>query len=152
VNRHQRRAAAHGGPTLDEWLSDIGRIHKDAAGLLDVRIVRPQNFAAIARAALFGNAEADVLARAVVKTVAHINSASVNDPIQCARCPEPLGGTTFTVVITKPSRDEADRALGFGLCLKCSDNAPLEATAVDVLRDIWPDARPVTIHPAEGHA
>jgi hypothetical protein len=129
-------------------------IHREAAGMLALNIVRPGDALNLVVASLEGDPEATRLLRAVRDTVARVESAPKRKPMLCGCCPRALRGSGFVICVAIPDRDSPTNGLAFALCEHCSrDDTALVGKASSALRTIWPDLRPVTVtHPAGARA
>jgi hypothetical protein len=74
-------------------------------------------------------------------------------PALCLTCPaEVLPHHPFIVCLTAPYVDAPHEALGSVICPQCADDPDLMAKIPVALRVIWPDARPIRIHPGSGRS
>jgi hypothetical protein len=135
------------------WRDGIQRAHQEGGGLFRVHCVGPENAIDLLAGCLAGDAAATGLMRAVVDTVARIESAPRRHPMLCGCCPRSLGGSKFTICVAVPERADPTRAVSFALCSDCGRNADTRTEkAMEALLRIWPDIRPIAIHPAGGRA
>jgi hypothetical protein len=133
---------------------DLMAVHREAAGVLALNIIRPGDALGLAMASLGGNAEATRLLQSVCDIVARIESARKSKPLLCVCCPRGLRGSKFVICVAIPARDSPTNGLTFALCEDCSrDDTALMGKAFSALRTIWPDIRPITVtHPAGARA
>ena len=138
------------------WTDAVGEIHCEAAGLLDVSIVDARSGIELIADAILGDRKAVGLLQAVAQAAQHVRQAPRRKPVLCFCCPREVKRITVDTVfgIAVPATANPTGALGFVFCGKCAaDRGTLAARAVDGLKRIWPDSRPVTVtHPAGGYA
>lgn len=148
MNRHHRRAAAR-----QEFRAGVQAMAAEANGMVKITTIRPEDFVCMVADALAGHGEHADLLETVADLVARVTRArSTPHPMLCAACPAELTGG-YAVVIATGAGPIPSRGLGMGVCTACGCDLPsIEAAALKGLQAIWPDLRPITIHPHEGHA
>jgi hypothetical protein len=129
-------------------------VHREAAGLLTLDIIRPERFVELVVASMSGDAEAARLVQSAVNTVARIEKAPRREPKLCGCCPRTLRGSRFVICVANPAVDSPSGSIAFALCERCSgDDAAVRNNAAKALQRVWPDLRPITVsHPAGGRA
>jgi hypothetical protein len=129
-------------------------VHREAAGLLTLDIIRPERFVELVLASMSGDDAAARLVESAVKTVSRIEKAPRREPKLCGCCPKKLRGTGFVICVANPAVDSPSGSIAFALCERCSsDDAAVRDNAAKALRRVWPDLRPVTVtHQAGGRA
>jgi hypothetical protein len=136
-------------------MSDLQALHAEAGGLLQICMVASTDVPELLLSALSGNRDAKRLLSVMSDTLAHIQKAPKKQPALCVACPRAQRKGRFMLAIALPACDDPTNGLGFGVCDGCSGGkiGQAEAKAVDGLRAIWPDLRPVRItDPVGGRA
>ena len=146
------------------WASDMQEIHDEAAGVLELFVVRFSDIPALAdRCRMKDNLAAQLLL-AVGHAVDRIKGASRNRPALCGCCPRTLTKrkNPFSLVIAVPARFDgtgyvdtaAQKCVALGICERCAtEPEDIYLKGVEALRRIWPEGHPISIpvHQA-GHA
>lgn len=131
----------------------IARVHDEAAGVLSVHVVRVSDAPGLICAAVSGNERAAQLVVQVNDLLHRIGAAPANSPMQCGCCGSDLRPGRFAFAIATPDIADPSAGLGMAICRRCGTSlGAITAAAVRALQLIWPNARPVTIHGATGHA
>ena len=133
------------------WHEAVMRLHIEAAGLLNLDVVRRIDMPHLVSAALTGDADAADLVRLVSDALRGIEDAPAAESKQCARCAAELSGGRFALVIAKPAVSDPQRHLVMAICPRCGTSpGGIKAAATAALRLIWPDVREVRITHGEG--
>ncbi len=128
------------------WRRGIREVHIQAAGLLELHIITHKRRFEIAISALYGDPGALRLLATMDNAVRQIEETPASSSKLCACCPDPLRRGKFIVGVTLPARPDATHCAAFGICQACAaDEATLHDKALAVLRELWPEGRPVTI-------
>jgi hypothetical protein len=131
----------------------IQELSTEAAGVLDLAIVRPIDVPALLISSLAGNADATRILQAISDAQKRIVTAPRRSPMLCASCPRPLLQNDYSFAVALPHCDAPVQALGMAVCLRCANEPELIAEkALSALRRVWPDLRPFTITHSGGHA
>ena len=149
-----REAADAMAPPPETRAERMEAIHGEAAGLMHLDVVLRDDMPAMVAAAAHGDAEAAELFQRVNAALLDILSAPEGNPKLCASCPQPLADGRYSLAFATPACDDPSNALALAVCHDCAaDREDVRTRAVEALRRLWPDARPVTItHPDGGHA
>ena len=136
------------------WADDIRRLHDDAAGLLNLDVVRRCDAPGLMLAAAAGNADAARLLLDVNDFLARIQSAPAKSPMECGCCGKPLRQGSYNLVVARPAEGDMAKGLGLAICYRCGTSlGAIKAAAITSLRLIWPQARCIEItHPDGGRA
>jgi len=136
-----------------DWAEGIAQVHEEAAGLMRLFIIWPEEVLHLLESALAGNALAISLLNPVLDTIRRIETAPPDAPAECGCCGRPLHHGDV-LCATLPHRPDPKTSLAFALCRTCtSDATVVEARAVEALKTLWPDGRIIEItHPAGGKA
>ena len=127
------------------------RFTSEAGGLAKLHVFSISDFQALMVAVTLGDADAVRLSCAIRQVIDQIEAAPTSDPALCMSCHNRLDRATFHVLILQPSRDDYDRALGFGCCGECgTTQAEVRAKAMRVLRQTWPEVRKIEVTHADG--
>ena len=131
----------------------VQQVNDEAAGLLEIIVVRPLEILDLLAAARPEN-RAGKLASLAMRTVLNIHDAPARDPVQCMTCCRSMTLLIpCSVVLAIPYRDAPEKALASVMCADCAtDLATIRSKAIDYLRSTWPDLRPITIGSQVGHA
>lgn len=144
MNRHQRR----------RWAQEMREASDEAAGVMDLLIVRPCELADMLVAALFDD-HAARLSSLVTRTIYSVYEAPTASLIQCLSCRSPVGHEdAFSVVLAIPHRDAPSKAIASVVCPDCGvEQDTIRDKAIAAFRDIWPNARAIDLpQHAGGHA
>ena len=149
-----RETADAMAPPLDKRGDQMATIHREAAGLMHLDVVLREDMPAMVAAAARGAVEAAELFQRVNAALADILSAPEGAPKLCAACPKPLADGRYSLALAIPACDAPSNALALAVCHDCAvAREDVRAKAIEALRRLWPDARPVTItHPDGGRA
>lgn len=136
------------------WAKGIEELHKEASGVLAVQVVQQADMAELLGYVLAGDPEAIRVLSVVRDALRRIQDAPRNRPMLCASCPKPLRNGAYAIIAAFPAHNDAARGMGLAVCRSCgtTDDA-IQRKALEGLRRIWPDVRPVTVtHPEGGQA
>jgi hypothetical protein len=90
MNRQQRRAQKAQGNT-EAWRSGIETVHREAAGVLELIIVEPEDMLLLILGGLSGDRRAKATAIAVTDAICGISEAAkTSAPKLCGSCPREL--------------------------------------------------------------
>jgi hypothetical protein len=131
-------------PSLYQLRKGIHRLHDEAAGVLEVKIVRFCDLPALAQAAAGGDCFARRTLDVLAKFLDGVGRAPRRSPSLCATCPRVLRRSKFACVAAWPSRDDPSNAICFGVCVTCAadgSDANIGIKAAAFLRRIWPESR-----------
>lgn len=138
------------------WTSDIQNIQDQAGGLLELHIIRDSDVTDLLLRSIMGDAEASRLVSTNLSARKQVATAPRKRPMLCACCPRPLlRHTPFAVIVATPNWEDFAKCLTLGVCQKCAvELDDIHARAMEALKRIWPDARPIDITSphAAGHA
>ena len=138
------------------WAEGVQRVSDEAAGVIQLDIIQHADLTELLAHAILGDPEAVRLANMASSVLRRIAAAPRRKPMLCGSCPRPLKlkGHRFSVVIALPGRDQPSNALSMAICHRCAtSHEAVESKAVQALRRIWPDLRPITVtHPTGGQA
>ncbi len=154
MNRHDRRAAKAQGKT-EAWRRGIETVHREAAGVLDLIVVRPEDMLLLILSGMSGDRRANATAIAVTDAICGISeSARTTKPKLCGSCPRSLTDNAYSVVVAMPQRDDPSTAIGMAICHGCATTeAGIREKATGAFRSIWPSLRPIAVtHPDGGRA
>jgi hypothetical protein len=129
------------------------QVHDEAAGLMGLFIIWPEEVLPLLETALAGNALAISLLNPVLDTIRRIETAPPDLPMECGRCGRPLhGGAVLCAAL--PHRPDPKTSLAFALCRVCtSDAMAAEASAIEAMKNLWPEGRIIEVtHPQGGVA
>ena len=136
-------------PADAQWREGIEQVHREAAGLLRVHLVKPADSVHLIAAAILGEPTPLLLLQAITQAARQIRKAPRRLPVLCLCCPRPIRkpeGVTFCV--TLPDIDRPGMAIGSAICPECAKNA--EANALQGLRRLWPELRAITVTDPRG--
>jgi hypothetical protein len=140
----------------DEALSDaIRRVQGQAAGLIDLVVVRPVDVPGFVANAIVGDGNAFRAVSAVAKALVRIENAPIGETMLCAACSRSLlPGSAYAIAVALPAVDEPNQAIAMAVCAECAVTPQgIREKAVGALMAIWPTARLITItDPKGGHA
>ena len=141
-------------PPSDTRSDQMEAIHREAAGLMHLDVVMREDMPAMIAAASRGASEAAELFQRVNAALLDILSAPKGGSKLCAVCPQPLADGRYSLALATPACDAPSNALALAVCHDCaSAREDVRAKAIEALRRVWPDARPVTVtHPRGGRA
>lgn len=152
VSRATAEAMAPPAPSHSEQMAAI---HREAAGVMTLDVVLREDMPDLVHAAL-ANAQtfAGKLLTRVNLALGDIAKAPATKPKLCATCPRLLGGGRFSIVLATPACDDPQTALALAVCHDCgTSRGAVRNKAIEALRRLWPDARPIDItHPDGGRA
>ncbi len=137
------------------WEAGLRAVHAEAAGVFAVYIIRPSDIPRIRAGAANGSPLAEGLNRATSHTIVEVHRAPRQAPSLCLSCPATVPrGSVFAVVLMVPDSERPEQCMGGVLCSRCAtlDDDALQERCVAAVREVFPDARTISIHPAEGHA
>ncbi len=138
-------------PPSDAWIAGMEAIADEAAGAVELAIVMQDEFPSLMCAALAGSPSAEQLLRLTFKTLATMDEPG-RKPLLCATCPAPVGNR-FNFALAIPATGSSHSAVALAVCINCAtDPAGVEAKALVGLRRLWPDLRPIRVHPESGRA
>ena len=127
------------------WSDGIQAVQQESGGLMSFNVIRQADAPGLLFDAMRGDPDATRLAQGLASLLGQIASAPRHKPVLCACCPRALR-RTFAVIIAGPERPNARNSIGFGICERCAtEPEDIRTKAIEALRRIWPDARPVTI-------
>jgi hypothetical protein len=153
MNRHARRAQQAQGKTETEtWRRGIETVHREAAGVLDLIIVRPEEILLLSLSRMSGDQRANATAIAVTDAICGINEAAkTSAPKLCGSCPRELTDNCYAVVVAMPQRDAPSAAIVMAICHGCATTeAGIREKATEAFRSVWPDLRPITVTHQDG--
>jgi hypothetical protein len=141
----------------DELIAAFQRIQAEGGGLINILTVKPEEGPRLLMAAAMGDAEAEVLARCIVQTLAGIrqNQRNRKHPPLCACCPRALlPKVKFAFAVVLPVIADPKQSLVLPVCDRCGKSSDeLFAAAQVAVRSIWPNAKPLPpVHHAGGRA
>lgn len=139
----------------DNWAAGVRRVSDEAAGLVALQVVMPEDVPELFGHALAGDSEAARLVGLVSQALRRIQEAPRDRAMLCGTCPKRLRGGRFAIVCAIPHRDDPREALTLGICRRCAvRHEDIVRTAGQALRRVWPDLRPLPgpIHPHAGRA
>ena len=135
------------------WAEDIQQVQDEAAGLLELMVVQPDDVRRLIALAEAGDPDADRQLQMVSGALMRIQRAPRAAPALCGTCPRPLRNGKFSIVIASPAREGFSHALTLAICHRCgTSHAAVERAAVIALRRIWPESRQVAIDPRGSRA
>lgn len=135
------------------WADGMKALHDEAAGAVMVEVIRPIDVAGLIGEALAGSAEAIQCLRLRNGFIRQARRSSPSKPMLCGCCPRSIRRNGFSVVLALPYNQAAENALALGVCERCgTEPAELLDRARQALARVWPDVRPITIHPIAGRA
>lgn len=131
----------------------VQRLHDEADGVIDIRIVRFSDAARLLGGVMSGNDVAARILDAVFTGVDRIQEmAETDQPATCLCCSRKvLDANTVSFVMTLPYSDAPKNVLAWVLCDSCEKSDDLMGHVRKSLSYIWPGIREVTIQ-AAGHA
>lgn len=134
------------------WVAGMEAVQEQAAGALEIEVIRPVDAVDILGAALTGDPNAARTMQMLVDTAKRIEAAShTRKPMLCGSCPRPLLDNKFSFVLAYPARTDPINAVALAICRKCGTTREgIQQKAVTALRRIWPDLRPITVTNPEG--
>jgi hypothetical protein len=143
MNRQQRRA----------WARGMQQVQDDAAGALELFIIRPPELPDLIAAAAF-SVRAKRLASLAVQTIVDVYDAPTADPACCMSCCRPVvSEDAFSVVLGVPHRADPHKCVAAIMCADCgTDLDEIQTKAIASLKTLWPEIRPIRISDQEGHA
>ncbi len=131
----------------------ITAIHDEAAGMLTLDVILQRDVPRLIAAALDGCEDTARLLTALNSALQQIGTAPASSPAQCGCCGTALQAGKFAIVIARPDTCDPVHGMGLAVCRRCGPTSgAIKAAAVRALKLIWPNARPVSIHSAAGHA
>lgn len=136
------------------WADGIRAVHDEAAGVLQVVVIRATDAVDLFSAALAGNAEAARLFRVVADASERIAaSRETTRPALCASCPRTLRDNAFAFAVALPACDDPTNAVALAVCRRCARSTDdIRRKATFALKQLWPEARPIEVHPTAGRA
>jgi hypothetical protein len=151
MNRQQRRAQKAQGNT-EAWRRGIETVHREAAGILELVIVRPEELLMLIFGGMSGDRHAKATAIAVSDAVRHISEAAgTENPKLCGSCPRELTDNRYAVVVAMPQRDDPSTAIGMAICHCCATTeAGIREKAMLGFRSLWPSLRPIAVTHQDG--
>ena len=132
-----------------EWRAGMMRAQQESGGMMCVYLATPQDGAALIGAALTGDAMAARVLQMIAETAGQIRSSARKKPALCLCCPRSirsLAGVVFCIAV--PEIEHPTRAIGTAICPRCAPKG--KAGALEGLRRLWPELRPITITNPEG--
>lgn len=136
------------------WADGIRSVHDEAAGVLTMMVIRQSEAMDLMAEAIQGDVEAARLMTLLAQTSKRIDVARrTKAPMLCVSCPRPLLDNKFAFVVAGPAGTDAVNHIAVAVCRKCG-RTPEDITrkATAGLRRLWPDLRPIAIHPTAGRA
>jgi len=143
---------------MDNIEAGIMRVHREAAGVLAVEVVRYSDIPPLLFAAAGGDASAERTIGILGGFLDGVGRARRGNSILCATCRHALKRSKFACVIVRPFRDDRSEGLCLGVCARCVPHgsvADIEAKGLAFLKRVWPESRildPGQIHVDRGHA
>ena len=137
------------------WARGIMDVENEAAGVMEIVVILPLELPLLLIEADFGGVEARRLARLALKAILTVHEAPSSRPILCVSCQRPMRRAhAFSVVLAVPRRPDPARCVQAVMCASCGTEVEqIEAKAIEAMRSLWPDARPIEITPNRvGHA
>ncbi len=131
----------------------IAKMVDQGGGVLRYDIIQAADAVDLVPLADAGDAEAESMLRRIRQTIDAINTAPSGKPVVCATCNRGLKGSAFALVWVHAEINVPSPSLFVGICERCGPDLPaLEERACEVLQEIWPGARPITVHEHGGCA
>ena len=127
-------------PSYRDFESGLDRLHAEAAGVLQVTVVRADQASDLLLQAICGDADAFRLVQSASHLSERIAKATGTEAVVCGSCPRPLRHGGFALVVVAPSCDDPTQVLAFGICGACAveNNAigtkAIEAVPADLAR------------------
>jgi hypothetical protein len=144
-----RAARGRANPSDDRGASAAGieAVNNAAAGALDVLYVSRDDVIPLIVAASLGNAESIAILQAIQEILQHITAAPADNPRMCGCCNRAIIGAAFLIVVAEPMDKPLAKSqvLCTTQCLQCQSYIP--TNALRALQRVWPEARPITVHP-----
>jgi hypothetical protein len=149
MNRAQRRAQSANSRA---WRRGVETVHKEAGGLLELCVVRPEDMLLLILSGLSGDRRANATAIAVTDAICGISEAAkTSAPKLCGSCPRELTDNRYAVVVAMPQRDEPSTAIGMAICHGCATTeVGIREKAMLGFRNLWPNLRPIAITHQDG--
>ena len=137
-----------------EWADRMEALHREAAGVLEICPVLRTDMSGLMLEAGMGCVEALRLLQAIEQMLCRMQAARWRDRPICGCCSGALPRGGFSFVVAFPSgRDNPGQTLALAICPKCgTDHRSVLDAGIRGLKDIWPDARPITVNATAGHA
>lgn len=136
------------------WADGVRAVHEEAAGVLTLLVIRQSEAVDLMTEAIQGDAEAARLLTLIAHTSKRIDVARrTRAPMLCVSCPRPLLDNKFAFVVAGPAGGDAVNHIAVAVCKKCGrtrEDITRKATAG--LKRLWPDLRPISVHPTAGRA
>ncbi len=124
----------------------VRELHCDAAGAIELQIIRPREASALAELAGAGNERARIFLNAGTDLVRQIAAMPTDHPAQCAACARRIRKMRFSAAVVLPYRADASCSMGFAICWRCGTEIPqIRAAAIGALRSLWPAAREIRL-------
>lgn len=142
-------------PDRETWAAGMAAVHREAAGLMEIRIVMLPDVAALTVEAHCGSVEAYGVLQGVSHALSQIQGAPRNRPALCGCCSRSLRKARFNFVVAQPANQPTPaHRLAMAICGRCgTDRETVRAAGVRALREVWPDSRPVNVtHQTGGRA
>lgn len=137
----------------EDWAAGVARISAECAGVVALQVVTVEDMPELLGHALVGDPEAVRFAGLVSQVLQRIQDAPRDRAMLCGCCPKRLRGGRYSIVCAIPHRDDPREALTLAICRRCATrHDAIVQKAGQALRRLWPDLRPIDIHPAEGRA
>jgi hypothetical protein len=151
MNRQQRRAQKTQGNT-EAWRRGIETVHREAAGVLELVIVEPEDMLLLILGGLSGDRRAKSTAIAVTDAICGISEAAkTSAPKLCGSCPRELTDNGYAVVVAMPQRDDPSTAIGMAICHGCATTEEgIRDKAMLGFRNLWPSLRPIAVTHQDG--
>lgn len=128
----------------------VEAVTREAAGMMEVAVVRPSDVSVLLGEALAGSDEAALLLRLYTDTAAKIDKAPARARLLCVSCPRELR-RGYSVAAALPHRDNPHQAVAIAVCPRCGpDREAIQAKAMEGFQRIWPDLRPIQITHHDG--
>lgn len=136
------------------WADGIRAVHEEAAGVLTLLVIRQSDAIDLMAEAIQGDVEAARLMALIAQTSKRIDVAKrTKSPMLCMSCPRPLLNNKFAFVVAGPAGCNAVNHVAVAVCRKCGrTREDITRKAAFGLKKLWPDLRPISVHPTAGHA
>jgi hypothetical protein len=134
---------------VDRWADGIMKVHAEAAGLMQLFIIWPNEMLPLLASAMAGNAVAASLVNPMLDTIKRVQTAAPDAPAECGSCGHPLEvGAVICVALTH--RPDPTKGVAFALCRNCTDTVDeVQARAIEAIRYLWPGGRLIEVtHPS----
>lgn len=121
--------------------------------MLTLDVILQKDVPRMVAAMLGGCQDTARLLTALNSALQQIGTAPASSRPQCGCCGTELHAGKFAIVICRPNTCDPIHGMGLAVCRRCGPTlGAIKAAAVRAVKLIWPNARPITIHAAAGHA